>query len=290
MSFGYDHQPRTMLNNSAVLNAYVYSSDDQTLIPQASIQSVAFTVVRPDNADPTVPDINAAPGNIIADGHGQYVVPASLNTVAGQYKAIATFTYQDGSLAGLVKSVPVDYTVDDPFVRVGASPADGAVRQCWMFIEDCFDSEQGGPWLRDMTLSVFDQTKVRGLIPQALLDINQQMPYTNYTEASFPYTLNDGEALMAQGLLIASIRHLMRAYTEQPDMTNSPVAFMDRKKYQQVWSAQYQIEKDVWDKWLNRWKLRAYDLSSSAMLLGSKAGRMMPAPMRSRNVSRGWGY
>lgn len=289
MSFGYDRQPRVMLNDSAVLKATLYSTDDTTLIPAADILSVTFTIVRPDG-DPNTPDIDHADGTVVGDGEGQYIVGSATNYSEGEYVGIATFTYDDAanSLSGLTKSVPVSYSVFDPFVRVGHSPADTAVRQAWMKIEDCFDSEQGGPWLRDMTLNVFDQSKVRGLLPETLLDINGQMPYSDYTEDSFPYTLHDGQALMAQGLLVSTIRHLMRAYTEQPDVTSSPVAFMDRKKYQQSWKFQYDVEKAVWDKWLNRWKLRTYDLTHASLLLGSKAGRMLPTPMRSRNAGRGF--
>lgn len=287
MSFGYDRQVKAMLNNSVVLQADLYESDDQTLVPAANIQSVAFTIVKPTD-DPTLPTINGAAGTIISDGVGQYVVAPTVNDVADHYRGIATFTYTEGTLTGLIKSIPVDYEIVDPFERTGISPADGAVRQCWMKIEDCFDSEMGGPWLRDMTLSVFDQSKIRGLIPEVLLGINQQMPYTDYNEAVFPYGANDGEALLAQGLLVATIRHLMRAYTEQPDVTSSPVAFMDRKKYQQSWKAQYDVELTQYNKWLKQWKLRSYDLSHGSLLLGSKAGRMLPAPMRSRNVGRGF--
>lgn len=287
MSFGYERAPKTALDNSVVLNAFIYSSDDQTLIPQASIQSVTFTVLVPGD-DPSAPTINGATGTVVADGHGQYVVASTVTTVAGDYKGYAKFTYTDGTLTNLVKSVPVDFEVFDPFVRTGASAADGAIRQAWMKIEDCFDSEQGGPWLKDMTLAVFDQSKLRGLLPEVLMDINNQMPYTNYTESSFPYTANDGEAVMAQGLLVAAIRHLMRSYTEQPDVTSSPVAFMDRKRYQQAWKAQYDVELPLFEKTLTRFKLRDYDLSHGSLLLGTKAGRMLPAPMRSRNVGRGF--
>lgn len=291
MSFGYDREPRTLLNNSMVLDAYLYAGDDETLIPQANIHSVTFSVVKPDNiTNPLVPDLNAVAGNVVADGHGQYTVASSFNTVEGQYKAIATFSYDDGTLTNLTKSMPCDYEVSDPFVRAGSSPADGAVKQCWTFLEDCFDSEWGGPWLRDMTLAVFDQTKVRALIPQVFLDINNQMPFTNYNETSFPWTGGDGEALFAEGLLVASLRHLMRAYTEQPDVVSSPVAFMDRKRYQQAWKAQYDVEMEQWKKWLNRWKLQQYDLSHSSLLLASKSGRFLPGPMRTRNVGRWGGY
>lgn len=293
MSFGYDRQPRVMLNDSAVLNAALYTADDTTPIPADDILTVTFTIVAP-GGDPNIPDIDHADGTVVPDetgaGYGRYIVGNATNSVEGEYVGIATFTYNDvpNNLNGLVKSVPVNYSVFDPFVRVGHSPADAAVRQAWMKIEDCFDSEQGGPWLRDMTLNVFDQSKLRGLLPEVFLGINNQMPYSDYTPDSFPYTTHDGEALVAQGLLVAGIRHLMRSYTEQPDVTSSPVAFMDRKKYQQAWGSQYAIELKEYEKWLNRWKLRGYNLSKGSLLLGSKAGRMLPAPLRSRNVGRGF--
>lgn len=289
MSFGYERQPQGMLGDSIVLTAHLYSNDNETLIPLASIHGVTFTIVKP-GGNPASPDIVGATGTIPADGEGQYVVAGSVNDTEGQYHAIAIFSYDDPtlSLTGLTKSIPVDYTINDPFVRTGPSPSDTAVNMCWTMLEDCFDSEQGGPWLRDMTLAVFDQTKLRALVPQVIMDINLQMPFTSFTEASFPYAAGDGDALVAQGLLVATIRHLMRSYTEQPDVTSSPVAFFDRKRYQQAWSAIYTIELDRWKLWLNRWKLQSYDLSSAALLLGTKAGRMLPAPMRSRNVGRGF--
>lgn len=289
MSFGYDRQPQGLLNDSIALRATIYQADDETLVPEANIHSVTFTIVKP-GGDPDTPDVDAQPGTVVSDGTGQYIVDPAVNDTAGDYTAIATFTYDDDVLSAtnMVKSIPVGYVINDSFERTGPTPADTAVRMCWLMLEDCFDSEQGGPWLRDMTLAVFDQSKLRGLVPQVIMDINLQMPFTSYTVDSFTYTTGDGNALFAQGLLLATIRHLMRSYTEQPDVTSSPVAFMDRKRYQQAWKAIYDVEKPVWDKWLNRYKLQSYDLSHASLLLGTKAGRMLPAPMRSRNVGRGF--
>lgn len=287
MSFGYERQPQGMLNDSVILRATLYAVDGTTLVPQSSIHSVTFTIVTPTD-DPDAPTVANVAGVITGDGTAEFVVDPSVNITAGQYRGIASFTYDDDNHTNLVKSIPVLYDVIDPFERTGTSPADGAIRQAWMKLEDCFDSEFGGPWLRDMTLAVFDQSKLRGLLPEVFLEINQQMPFTNYDETTFPYGANDGEALLAEGLLIAGIRHLMRSYTEQPDVTSSPVAFMDRKRYQQSWKAVYDVEETVYIKWLKQFKLRSYDLSSSSILLGQKAGRMLPAPMRSRNVGRGF--
>jgi hypothetical protein len=287
MSFGFERQPKVMIGDSQILNAFLYSNDDETLVPQADIIAVTFTVLVPgDNpADPTLDHID---GLIVGDGQGQFQVGNWVNAVQGQYKSYAQFTYNEGDMTGLMKSAVTDYDVFDPFVRAEPSPADPAIDQCWMFFEDCFDSEIGGPWLRDMTLAVFDKSKINGFIPQALTDINQQMPLTTYDVNSFPYA-GDGTAVFAQGLLTATIRHLMRSYTEQPDVTGSPVGFLDRRRYQEAWKSIYDVEMERFKYWLNRWKLASYDLSHSAMIIHNKAGRLQPAPMRSRYSGRGFG-
>ena len=288
MSFGYERQPNVMLHDSAVLNGYIYTADGLNLIPATDIASVVVTLVKP-NGDPNAPDLNAVAGQVgTDDGHGFYVVDPSLTDVAGEYKAIMTFTYDDGAITGLTKSTVVDFTVSDPFVRSGAQPYDPAVDSAWLMLEDCFDSEYGGPWLRDMTLAIFDKTKISAFVPQVIMNINETMPFSDFTADSFPYGLGSSTPLVAQGLLCASVRHLMRSYTEQPDVVSSPVAFMDRKKYQQAWKAIYDVEQPLFDKWVKQYKLRGYDITHAAVLLGTKAGRMLPAPMRSRNVGRGF--
>ena len=287
MSFGYERQGRVFLNDSKILNAYLYADDQQTLIPGDDIQNVTFTVLRPtDNViSPAVVD---AFGTIVYDGTGQYVVDGAINDVEGEYRAYATFLYQEGDLTDLVKTIPVFYDVVDPFERSGPHVMDPSVDEAWLKLEDCFDSEFGGPWLRDMTMRVFDKTKIRALAGETLLAINQQMPFTDFTVDTFPYSLGDAGSLFAQGLLVSAIRHLMRSYTEQPDVMSSPVAFFDRKRYQQAWKAQYDVEQAQFERWVNRWKLREYDMTHASLLVGVRAGRMMPAPMRSRNVGRGF--
>jgi len=290
MAFGYDRIGRYFLNNSAVLEADLYTQDNQVPIPLADITAVVFTILKPGD-DPGAPTIDAAPGTVEADGLGRYVVDAAVNDTEGEYRAFATFTYDEGAMVGLTKSVPVFYDVIDVFERAGPSAVDPAVDMAWTMLEDCFDSEFGGPWLRDMTMRVFDKTKVRELAPSVMLQINSQMPLTSYTLDStngYPWANADATALFGQGLLVASIRHLMRSYTEQPDIVSSPVAFMDRKKYSQSWKAVYDVENPIWERWVARFKMQGYDITHGSLLLGSKAGRMLPAPMRSRNVGRGF--
>jgi hypothetical protein len=287
MPFGYDRQPRVYLNNTATLNAYLSASDDaETLVPAADITGVTFTVLKPNDA-PGVPIIALDPGVVVADGHGQYLVPALINDVQGSYRAFATFDYTEGGNAQ-TRSVPVFYDVANLLENSGAVPSAPALDLAWTRFEDMFDSTDGGPWLRDMTLAHFDKDKLRAFVPFVLLDVNTQMPQTNYDEASFPYTSNDGTALMAHGLFLYGVRHLMTSYVEQPTPMNQQVAYQSREEYHRRWGEIYAIELPRWEKMLAMSKARGFDLSSSAMIVGTKAGRLLPGYQRTRNIGRGW--
>jgi hypothetical protein len=283
ISFGFTSELRVFTGDTALLNAYITEEDDETPVAQDDIAGVTFTVRRPGDP-PNSPAIDQQPGTIPEDGLGQFLVPANITTVAGEYLARAQFTLTDGT----IKSVIMDFDVIDPFEDVGASPGDGVVDMTWRMFEDLFDSELGGPWLRDMTKARFDKTKLRQLIPQALMDINFQQPQTDFSEDNFPYSVNDGTALFAQALLVASVRHLMRSYTEQPDVMNSQVGFFDRKRYTQAWKFIYDIEEAKLKEWLWGWKLYIYRSNNSALLVGIKAGRILPASLRSRGIWRGY--
>jgi hypothetical protein len=101
-----------------------------------------------------------------------------------------------------------------------------------MKLEDLFDSELGGPHLRDRTLANFDKPKMANLLPDALYSIGATFsPAVIYTEASFPFT--EHSSLAAQSLLVESIRHLMRSYVEQPLPVGSNVTYFDRRDYLQ---------------------------------------------------------
>ena len=284
--FGYERNTKGFLDDSVTINVFVYDETGEAPVPQADIASVSFTIIDP-TGDTDDPAVDAAAGTVVDDGHGRYIVDGSVHTAVGNYLGKAVFTYDEGDDT-LTKSVPFEYNILDPFERTGAgTPDDDAVALAWKMISDCFDSELGGPWLRDMTKGHFDHSTVRGFVPTVIVDINTQPPVTGFTPESFTYA-NGGTEVMAQGLLVATIRHLMRAYTEQPDMVNSPVPFMDRKRYQQAWNAIYQIEEERWRRLLELWKRQFLNLSGAKMILGSRAGRSMWGQHRVRGSLRGF--
>jgi hypothetical protein len=287
MSFGYQRQKRIYTDNTAVLEAFIYAKDDETLIPQSDISQVEFTVLAPTD-DPDFPSVDAEPGDVTEDGKGEFAVPAAVNSAAGHYLAKAVFTYtEDGHT--VVSSVPIDYDVIDIFERnIVPTAADNSVDAAWQRFEDLFDSEIGGPWLRDQTLARFDKDKIRIFLSDTMFDINAYPPQTAYSAEDFPYDMNDGGALVTQGLVVHTIRHLMRSYAEQPDVINSAAGFLDRKRYMEAWTSIYQVELERYKMMIDWYKRFEFNKVGSKVLVGQKAGRMIPGSWRTRNVIRGF--
>jgi hypothetical protein len=280
MSYGYERQKRVFINDTALLEAYIYEADDETLIPLTAITQVLFTIKKPSEESPTI--VND-PGTVVGDGHAQYLVDSAQIDEAGEYLATAQFVLSNGEK----RSVIVDFDAVDPFQTEGIGALDPWIDFTWRKLEDCFDSEIGGPWLRDMTLARFDKSKMRTLMPEALLDINIQQPITDFTEDSFPTDDNSG-ALFSQSLFVSTVRHLIRSYAEQPDTNNSPVAFLDRRRYQDTWSKVLEIEEAQYRRVLALWKRQYFGFGKSKLLVATKAGRLIPAPMRTRYMGRGY--
>jgi hypothetical protein len=280
MSFGYERQKRVFVNDTALLEAYMYEGDDETLVPLTAISAVLFTVKKPSETTATIID---DPGVIIADGHAQYLVDSDQVTEPGEFLATAQFILTNGEK----RTVIVDFDVIDPFEATDAGHADPWIDLTWRKLEDCFDSEIGGPWLRDMTMARFDKSKMKTLLPDVLLDINIQQPITAFTEDTFPLDHNGG-ALLSQGLLVVTVRHLVRSYAEQPDTNNSPVAFLDRRRYHETWLKVLEVEEAQYRRVLALWKRQYFGFGRSKLLVASKAGRLVPAPMRTRYMGRGY--
>lgn len=269
MAWAYNRLDRIFIGDSQVLEATLMTADGSALIPQGSITSALFTIVKPSD-NPAAPSVLNAAGTITGDGRARYTMTG--NDEAGNYRAVARFAYTEGGVAR-TKSIPVEYDVIDAFARPDATPADEAVSVAWDRLENCFDSDFGGPWLRDMTLSRFDRDTLARFVPDVLLEINTQTPQTDFALASYPFELNDGGALFSTGLFCAAIRHLMVSYTEQPDVMGSQVSHFDRRRYQQAWKSIYDVEWPRYEKLLALFKAKSYNLVNASMLVSNKSGR-----------------
>lgn len=226
-------------------------------------------------------------GLVMPDGSGFLRWTDTANP--GEYIAQAQFTL----ITGEKRSVMLSFAVIDPFNPPLPTQVQQVTDQVMLRLEDCFDSTEGGPWLRDRTMAHFDASKIADFIPEALMDINLQMPPTSYDLGLF--TTLDGSSnpnlpLLVKGVLVLTIRHLMRSYTEQFTPTGQgQLVWADRTKYQQMWGEMYKVEYEDYIAAVRLWKRTEYKFGQSALLTLSKAGRLYPfARMSSRGIYRGY--
>lgn len=281
MPLGYRNDYRINASDTAELRPVLYGLDE-TPVLASSISSVVFTVQYP-NGEQT-----SDAGDIVNSGEGSGFYRWSDTEQTGRYHFIARFTL----LTGEVRSSQGVFEVIDPFNPPTPTAEERIEEAVWLRLEDCFDSDDGGPWLRDMTLSYFNKTKLGNFINEALMDINLAPPATAATIGDFTMVQPDGSedpesSILIQGVLLATIRHLMRAYTEQPALTGAQVVYDDRRDYLQRWQTIYTIEAERYARWIALWK-RQFVGNHRSMLVTAKAGRLLPAPLRTRNIGRGY--
>src|SRR5208282_1915902 len=165
----------------------------------------------------------------------------------GEYLAQARFTL----VTQEIRSTWVNFAVEDPLHVPPPTEPQLVAEEVWLRFEDMFDSVEGGPILRDYTLSHFDVNKIERFIPEALLDINVQIPPTQYTVSYFANRNAEGEInplmpLLTKGVMCKVLLHMVRSYIEQPVPQNAPNAYEDRTRYAQAWQSAYQIEREDW--------------------------------------------
>jgi hypothetical protein len=278
VSLGFDRETQLVsLSDSADLVAYLFDGDDNAVTDD--VAAVKFTIQKPDNTKETLD------GQVQDDGGGFLRYMDTDQT--GKYPTICQFTLLDGS----VRSVTANFEVFDPFNLPTPSNTEVVSSLAWDKFEDCFDAEEEGPWLRDMTLNYFNEHKMTGFIGEGLFDINVRNPASTLDINYFFIAPGDPSTdmpLLAQATMLQVIRHLMRSYTEQPDLAGTPVGYENRRDYLQRWQMVYTIEEKTYKEWVILFKRRFLGLGKSAMLVDTKAGRLLPAPLRVRTTGRGY--
>lgn len=285
MSLGFDRDVDLVnLGDTAEITVEVYTDEDSPF-PDTELVGVVFTIQHPDGTK-----VSGLEGEVMDTGQG-YLRYAT-TTQTGQYLVVATFT----TVEGRKKSVRADFEVIDPFNPPAPSPEEVLADAVWMKLRDCFDAEDEGPWLRDMTLNVFNKSKMQEFSREALFDINQQNPPTDFALSTFVHSdgtqtlINESHFyLLVHGTFLAVLRHLIRSYVEQPQPQGAQVVYEDRRDYLQRWQTIYQIELAQYQRELALWKRQFLGLGSTRGLLSTKAGRLIPAPMRTRYIGRGYG-
>lgn len=278
------------LSDTAELRPYLYN-DDETPVAAALISGVNFTVKKPDGTTTT------QAGSIPADGSG------FLHYDGVDQKGLYIWTAQFTLVSGEKRTQRGEFNAYDPLEIPPQTRKNKIAEEVWLRLEDCFDSELGGPWLREMTLSYFDPTKVERFIDEGLVYINGWPPITNFdlsmfttgipsTDPNEPVgTIEDDpdQIIIIQATLLAVIRHLMRSYTEQENVIGANIVWQNRRDYLDRWGQIYQIELQWFKETVALWKRQFFNYGRSSLLVGQKAGRLgYGTGWRARNVLRGF--
>lgn len=280
MSLGYNREYKVVnLGDTAELTATIYDNEDNPYSSE-ELTSVTFVIQAPDGTK------TEHQGTVEEDGTGRYNFNET--TQVGHYTGMATFRTDEGK-----KSTNVDFETIDPFMETEPSLSWVVANDAWEKFEDLFDSEEGGPWLKDMTLSVFNKNKMESFIDDALIVINGLTHETAFSVGEFvsegpPVERTSNLPILTQGVVLQIIRHLMRSYVEQPNPVGAQIAWHDRRDYLMRWKEVYAIEQEAYKQMLALWKRQFLGLGQTRSLVSSKAGRLLPAPMRARNVGRGY--
>lgn len=290
MSLGTERSQSVVWQGDTAELYAAFFSDDDAPLEQTDFTGVTFTVRDPDGTD------TSGSGTVNSDGSCYFQFTGT--TLVGLYK----WTAQALLLSGEKRTYRDEFQVEDPMVDPPETYANQIGKEVWSRLEDCFDSEDGGPWLRDMTLLYFEPSKVERFIAEGMLRINVYPPATTLDLSFFttpipnpdpnlaPGTLqpDPDRIVLVQATLLAVIRHLMRAYVEQPNPQGANIVWQDRRDYLQRWQSIYTIEEAAFKEMVLLWKRSFYNFGQGALSVHSKAGRLYPTGWRARNATRGF--
>jgi hypothetical protein len=249
---------RIYINDTALVDADIVGEDG---VNPLTASTVEWTFKKPDGTA-----ITGGPQTVTESVASIVITDTDL---PGLYTGQITFVLSDSSRRSVIST----FQVIDPLQTTedSTTPLEAAIDRAWMKLEDLFDSDLGGPWLRDRTLSTFDREKMFRLLPDALYNINNSyQPALGYDDTSFPF--NQHSPLLSQALLVESIYHLMRSYVEQPNpLGGGNITYFDRRDYLNRWQSILQGEEEKLNKWLDLFKRDQMGFGSSSVLVGGYA-------------------
>ncbi len=137
--------------------------------------------------------------------------------------------------------------------------------------EDLYDSVEGGPHLKEEFQTHFSAETIARCMELAVSRINRtSQPYTNYNVGAGPgarFPAN-GYSLLIMGTYLEVVRHLIRSYTEMPDMQGNPgVSYYDRSQYSKRWRDVLADEQDDFKEATRAFKRTLLGLGGGALIV-----------------------
>lgn len=230
---------------------------------------VTATMLRSDN---TVIFSRAAAR--AAEGEFYTQLSSVETSVPGEYEV--QFTYATSGTPQIYVS-PVEVGPSSPTYDALLPQFKQLVEETWGMFSSNFDSPTGGLYLQTLYQSGFNREKLALLLNMALGRLNiESQPVTTYTldGAGGPIFPDAWLGLLGQTLAVEVIKHVIRAYTEQPEMRNVTVSHLERRDYMDRWRQSLAIEQAELDKSMDTFRIRHMGLGRSrALVAGGAYGR-----------------
>lgn len=169
--------------------------------------------------------------------------------------------------------------VYETYVEVGpSSPAYDAlspdmkalVEAVWRKFSDTFDSMHGGPNLQEYKQAHWGRNRMAQLLETAFAEVNlAAQPHTTYgLHGGKRFPLAKWGGVLEQRLYIESLKHLIRSYTEQPQVMGINVARFDRAQYANAWRSILQDEQREYESKFEIFKMAHMGLGKPSVLVG----------------------
>ena len=214
-----------------------------------------------------------------------YVQLSSVETsVPGFYEV--QFRYQTSGTPQIFVSA-LEVGPSAPTYDALSSDFKNMVEEVWGMFSSNFASPAGGLYLQTLYQSGFGRERLAQLLGMALSRLNvEAQPVTTYTldGTNGPVFPPDWYGVLGQALGVEVIKHIIRAYTEQPDMRGVTVAYLDRRDYMNRWKESLAIESAELDKSMDTFRIRHMGLGRSSALVAGGAYGVWSAE---RNVTTG---
>lgn len=142
------------------------------------------------------------------------------------------------------------------------------VESVWDRFEDLIDSPIGGPHLMSYAQSNFGRERVAQMMNIAMGTLNTMaQPHSTYAiDDSFP--LDQWGPVLEKATVIEVIKHLIRSYVEQPNVSGVSAARFDRRDYMQRWNDVLRIEQAEFASQAEVFKMSNMGLGRGRVLVG----------------------
>lgn len=208
----------------------------------------------------------------VKDATGSYSVVLS---------SVETSTPRRGSLKFdyTIDGVPQVYVLD---VEIGpTAPAYDALPPQWQAIvdsvwdrfSDLYDSPYGGPHLQVYLQTQFGRNRLAKLLNDALQTLNTaSSPHRIFPLGGTDFPFTDWGGLLSDSLYIEVLKHLIRSYTEQPELVlGVAVSRADRRDYMQRWTEVLNLEQDDFRSDIKKYRQAHLGLGNISVLVAGGA-------------------